>query len=357
MNFYFVLGVDRHASIDEVRRAYRRLARKYHPNINPGDPDATERYRLITEAYETLADPERRRRYDSLGEEPPAVESRFEFAGFDFSVRAEGPRAYTFGELFADALQPGTGVGPEQGADLHVGLTLTLEEVAKGARRTVTVTRLEACGPCGGRGYVVGPSARCLLCEGSGQLRGVRRHMVFARVCPSCAGSGETRHRRCGACGGEGVGARTDAVEVDVPAGIPDGTEFSVAGHGHVGRRGGQPGDLRVTVTVAPHPYFKRSGRDLLLEVPIGVHEAALGARIEVPMLDGTASLKVPPSTRSGQTFRLRERGITGRDGRPGDLLVTVRVMLPELLDERSKELLREFGERNPFGTRVPLGA
>ena len=357
MNFYFVLGLDHHASIDEVRRAYRRLARKYHPNINPGDPEAAERYRLISEAYETLVDPERRQRYDSLGEEPLAVESRFEFAGFDFSVRAEGPRAYTFGELFADALQPESGAGPERGADLHVSLALTLEEVARGVRRTVTVTRLEACGPCGGRGHVAGPVSRCPLCEGRRQLRGVRGPMVFERVCPSCAGSGETRHRRCSACGGEGVGTHTDAVRVEVPAGIPDGAEFSVAGHGHVGRRGGPPGDLRVMVTVVPHPYFKRAGGDLLLEVPIGIHEAALGARIEVPTLAGPASLRVPPATRSGQVFRLRERGIAGRDGRPGDLLVTVRVVLPDVLDERSKELLREFGERNPFGTRVPLGA
>jgi len=146
-------------------------------------------------------------------------------------------------------------------------------------------------------------------------------------------------------------------VKVDVPAGISDGAEFSVAGHGHVGRRGGPPGDLRVTINVVPHPYFKRAGRDLLLEVPIGIHEAALGARIDVPTLDGRASLRVPPATRSGQIFRLRQRGIAGRDGTPGDLLVTLRVVLPDVLDERSKELLREFGERNPFGTRVPLGA
>jgi len=361
MSFYVVLGVRRDATLEEIRRAYRRLARKYHPDLNPGDRRAAELFRQISEAYETLSDPDRRREYDRLGEAPAGpVDSVFEFQGFDFSVHADEARAPTFGELFADAIEAGAAGGrggePATGADLHASVTLDFEEAMRGTRRNLTVTRLERCAPCRGLGWLPGPPARCLRCDGSGQVRGVRGHMVFARTCGVCAGTGVTRVRVCGACGGEGVGVRTETIPVDLPPGVAEG-ELIVPGQGHAGRRGGPPGALRLMVTIAPHPIFRRSGQDLLVEVPVAVHEAALGARIEVPGLDGPTRLRIPPGTQSGQTFRLRERGVpAGREGRRGDLVVTVRLVLPPVLDERSKELLREFGRLNPVNVRASLG-
>jgi molecular chaperone DnaJ len=360
MSFYVVLGVRRDATLEEIRRAYRRLARKYHPDINPGDRRAADLFRQISEAYETLSDPERRREYDRLGEAGAApVDSVFEFQGFDFSVRVDEAGAPTFGELFADVIEAGAGGrsgGPEAGADLHAAITLGFEEAVRGTRRDLTVTRLERCAPCRGLGRLSGPPARCVRCDGSGQVRGVRGHMVFARTCEACAGTGMTRTRVCGACGGEGVGVRTDTIPVDLPPGVAEG-ELVVPGQGHAGRRGGPPGALRLAVTIAPHPIFRRAGHDLLVEVPVAIHEAALGARIEVPSLDGPVRLRIPPGTQSGQTFRLRDRGVpAGREGRRGDLVVTVRLVLPPVLDERSKELLREFGRLNPANVRESLG-
>jgi molecular chaperone DnaJ len=362
MNFYVILGLPREATVGEIKRAYRRLARKYHPDVNPGDRAAAEFFRLVTEAYETLADPERRRRYDAPEEAVP--ESRtaaaFEFAGFDFSRREDGDRASTFGELFADVVP---GAGPpvpgraERGADVHVPVVLSFEEAARGVERQCRLTRLERCAPCGGRGVLRGVEAPCRLCEGAGHRRGVRGHMVFSRPCPGCAGTGVVRDRVCGACGGEGIGVRADVVTVSIPAGVADGAQLGLAGEGHAGRRGGPPGDLRVAVAVQPHAFFERAGDDLLVEVPVAVHEAALGARIEVPGLDGPVRLRVPPGTQSGQTFRLRERGLPSpRSGQRGDLVVTVRLVLPRVLDERSRELLREFARINTESVRKDLG-
>jgi molecular chaperone DnaJ len=181
--------------------------------------------------------------------------------------------------------------------------------------------------------------------------------MVFTRVCAACGGDGVVRYRPCTACGGEGVGVHGDAVPVDLPAGLDSGAVVSVAGQGHAGRRGGPPGDLRVSVTVAPHRYYRRDGEDLYLEVPVSVQEAALGARIDVPTLDGPARMRIPPGTQSGQTFRLRDRGLRPPRGGPrGDQVVTVRIVLPKVMDERSKELLREFGRLNPDNVREELG-
>jgi len=286
------------------------------------------------------------------------VESRFEFSGFDFTHQAQGYRASTFSELFADAFAGATpGTRSERGADLHVTVTLTFEEAARGGRRSVPVTRLEKCAPCRGQGFLAAPDMACAYCDGTGHVRGARGHMVFTRACAACGGAGRVRHRSCGACGAEGVGVRSDTVDIDLPAGLDTGAVISVPGQGHAGRRGGPPGDLRVTITVLPHRYFRRDGDDILLDVPVAVHEGALGARIDVPTLDGPARVRIPPGTQSGQTLRLRERGLPSlRGGHRGDLVVTVRLVLPKVMDERSKELMREFGRLNPDNVREDLG-
>jgi molecular chaperone DnaJ len=350
MDFYVVLGVDRGASIEDVKRAYRRLARRFHPDVNPGDDVAAVRFREIARAYEILSDPERRRRYDVVGVEHESAQAPAAgFEGFDFSATVHAVRQGTFGDLFAEVFRGEQAAQvPERGADLHVTLTLSFDEALAGGEPRVAVTRHESCPRCAGTGQAPTASTDCAACAGHGVVRTARGHMVFSRGCERCGGTGRLSSRSCPPCGGVGLVTRSDAVAVPVPAGIADGTRLRVAGRGNAGRFGGAPGDVYVTVRVEPHPLFTRDGDDLHLLVPVAVHEAALGARIPIPLPGGgTTKLRVPPGTQTGQRFRLRGRGTRTRDGRSGDLVAEVRVTLPRMLDERSKELLRQFGEVN----------
>jgi molecular chaperone DnaJ len=352
MDFYLVLGLTRDASLDEVKRAYRRLARRYHPDINPGDRTAAAEFRRIAKAYETLIDPDRRRRYDTAGAgEAPAHAVAFEFEGFDFSARAGGPSASTFGDLFADVLlrrpERASG-GPERGADLHHVVMLSFEEAMHGGQRRLTVTRQQPCTVCRGSGIMQTAESDCPICDGKGIVRSTRGYMVFSKPCATCHGTGRRAETRCPGCSGQRFEMRTESVTVRVPPGTGDGARVRVPGGGHAGANGGEYGDLYVTARVEPHPLFRREGDDLHIVVPVAVHEAALGARLEVPALEGHARLRVPAGTQSGQRFRLRERGApAAHGGRRGDLVVEVRLVLPKMLDERSKELLREFGRIN----------
>jgi molecular chaperone DnaJ len=352
MDFYVILGLEPGATLAEVKRAYRRLSRRYHPGINPGDRAAETLFRRISEAYETLADPDRRRQYDAAGHPMPHAqgEAEFEFAGFDFSVAARGADAATFSELFADVLHPvgsSERAGPEAGADLHGSLSLSFEESIRGVTRQVVVTRQVSCGSCGGAGQVGTPEGKCSHCQATGKVRWARGHMVFAKSCAACHGTGRQRWRRCDVCAGHGRGVRTEAVLIPMPPGVPDGTRLRVAEAGHAGRFGGRAGDLYVDVHVQPHPTIRREGDDLCLIVPVAVHEAVLGARIDVTTLDGEARLRVPPGTQAGQRFRLSGRGAPTVSGGRGDLIIEVQIVLPKVVDERSKELMREFGRLN----------
>ncbi len=359
MDLYSLLGLTPEATSADIKRAYRRLARKFHPDINPGDRAAEVRFRQIQEAYETLTDPERRRRYDAAGRVEPRSESAsFGFEGFDFSVEATfGPAASTFGDLFGGVFRRAAGArgagGAEQGADLHATAALTFDEAMHGAEKHVTLTRADRCAGCHGTGLVRGYDGPCLQCDGSGAVRTARGHMVFSRPCEACGGAGRQPPRPCPRCGGLGVEAHAETIAVQVPPGIGDGGRLRVPGKGNAGLRGGPAGDLYVTVSVGADPVFRREGDDLHIQVPVAVHEAALGARVEVPTIDGPARVRVPPGTQSGQRFRLRGRGAPSpRDGRRGDLVVEVRLVLPRVLDERSKELLREFGRINRENVR-----
>jgi len=352
MDLYALLGLAPGATPADIKRAYRRLSRRFHPGINPGDAAAENRYRLISEAYETLTDPERRRSYDSGAAPAGDTGTTFEFSGFDFSRVAHGAQAATFTELFAEVLHPvatSESGRPEPGADLHAVLTLTFEESMHGGERQVVVTRQDICHGCHGRGVVRTPEGKCGPCHGTGKVQWARGHMVFTKACAACHGSGRQRSQRCAACAASGRHVRTEAVPVAIPPGIVDGAHLRVADMGHVGRHGGRHGDLYVTVQVQPHAVFKRQGDDLCVVLPIGVHEAVLGARVETPSLEGPVRLRVPPGTQAGQRFRLRERGVPTPNGR-GDLLVEIRIVLPELVDERGKELMREFGRQ--YGQR-----
>jgi molecular chaperone DnaJ len=360
MDLYVILGIERGATLADVKRAYKRLARKFHPDINPGDRMAAAQFRQIAQAYETLSDPDRRRRYDTSGTAgesggPPA----YGFEGFDFTVSVHGQEAPTFGDLFAEVFQReqrrGDGT-PERGVDLYQTITIEFAEALAGGQRTITVTREEHCAACRGTGRLSIDETRCLHCHGSGAVKSARGHMVFSKPCPYCGGSGRHAEMRCPRCNGQMVAVRAEAMTINLPPGLADEARIRVPARGHVGRHGGANGDLLITVRVNPHPIFRREGDDLLVTVPVAIHEAALGAKIEVPSIDGPARLRVPPGTQSGQRFRLRERGVvSARDGRRGDLVVEVRLVLPRLLDERSKELLREFGRINADNVRRSL--
>ena len=363
MDFYIVLGLRREASADEIKRAYRRLARRYHPDINPGDERAAAQFDQIVEAFETLSDPTRRARYDA-GATPdrPTDRATVGFEGFDFSVSVTGAEAPTFGDLFSDVIHQRLGqVGVRsaaRGADLHQVLTVPFAVSIRGGERPVTVTREEPCRRCDGTGRASAPERACARCRGAGASRVARGHMVFSRPCTACAGTGRQPAPPCAACAGSQRQLRAETITVHVPPGIADGARLAIPGLGHAGRAGGDAGDLHVTMRVEPDPVFTRQGDDLHVVLPVAVHEAALGARIAVPSFDEPVRLRVPPGTQSGQRFRLRERGVPSvRDGRRGDLVIEVRLVLPRVLDERSKDLLREFGRLHPEDVREQLGA
>ncbi len=357
MDFYIILGVERAAAVGDIKRAYKRLARRFHPDINPGDRMAAAQFRQIAEAYETLSDPDRRRQYDARGHATAAEPPTYGFEGFDFSASVSGASAPTFGDLFADVLRQRDVRGESiRGADLHQSIEVSFEDAMRGGQRTLTVTRQERCRTCQGLGRLPVAESRCTSCHGSGVVKSARGHMVFTRPCARCGGAGSERQTACQACDGQRVETRTEPLTIDLPGGLADGTRIRVPAVGHVGRDGGENGDLYITVHVQPHPLFRREGDDLHVVVPLAVHEAALGARIEVPTLEGPTRLRVPPATQSGQRFRMRERGVlSNRQGRRGDLVVEVRLVLPKLLDERSKELLREFGKINSEDVRKEL--
>ena len=360
MDFYLLLGLPHDATAADVKRAYRRLARRYHPGINPGDRTAATVFLRISEAYETLSDPERRRQYDDDGgrSAPPGLPGAFEFAGFDFSLAARGADAATFGELFAEVLHPTPAADSgraEVGADLHASLAVTFDESIRGVERQVVVTRQVVCGACGGAGQVRTPEGRCPHCQATGTVRWARGHMVFAKACAACAGTGRQRFQRCDVCGGHGRSVRSDAIAVRVPAGTADGARLRVAEKGHAGQRGGRTGDLYVDVQVQPHPVLRREGDDLFMVVPVAVHEALLGARIDVPSLDGPVKVKVPPGTQAGRRLRVAGRGAPASGGGRGDLIVEVQLVLPASVDDRSRELMREFGRLNGENVRRDL--
>ncbi len=359
MDLYALLGLARGATLVEIKRSYRRLARKHHPDINPGDAAAEARFRAITRAYETLIDPDRRVRYDASGLVGEAAASvTVEFEGFDFSGGG-GHVQPTFGDLFAEVFSRSARsiLGPEAGADMHVSIAVTFDEAMQGVPRQVVLTRREACAACHGAGVVNAVEAPCRRCQGAGVLRHRRGHMVFSRPCEACEGVGRLATSTCMACAGLGVESRAETVRFRVPAGVADGARLRVPGKGHAGVRGGRPGDLYVSVDVESHELFRRDGDDLHLVVPVAIHEAALGARIEVPSPDGVARVRIPPGTQTGQRFRVRGRGAPSRrgEGERGDLVVEVRLVLPSVLDERSKELLREFGRLNDGDLRKQI--
>jgi molecular chaperone DnaJ len=361
VDLYTLLGVARSASSAEIERAFRRLARRYHPGVNPGDRVSEAMYQQIQEAYAVLADVTQRREYDRGVRGEPVVEATITFEGFDFEAPAEGPRAATFSELFADVFQHAAqeATAPSRGPDLEADLQISFRAAARGAEVPLSVTRKERCGACLGRGRVMRAAVSCPACGGEGSRRWARGHLVFTKACDICAGHGRIDHETCRTCVGTGTASRTEVITLSIPAGVDAGTRIAVPGHGHAGARGGPAGDLYVTIDVGPHPFLRREGRDLHVTLPVAVHEAALGARVDVPTLDGTVRLRIPPGTASGQHLRVRGQGIgfepNRTDDEAGDLVVEVQIVLPRELDEESRSLLQEFGRRNGDDVRRAL--
>ncbi|MFN2454749.1 MAG: molecular chaperone DnaJ [Pyrinomonadaceae bacterium] len=390
-DFYKVLGIKRDAKPEEIKKAYRRLARKYHPDVNPGDKSAEERFKLITEAHDVLSDPKKRGVYDRFGQysdnladaasrgaaggggRAGASPGGFDFEGFDWSnipgAGAGGGNASggsSFRDIFADLFGGGGSSRVEheplrpqaqRGADIEMPLALSFEEAVKGMTTNITVNRSEQCSRCNGAGDTGGPVVVCSTCKGSGQVQRTGGRLRFSQECPDCNGTGK-RRQPCSLCNGKGVVPKTETVKVRIPAGVDTGSRVRIPGKGAGGRLGAPPGDLFIITNVGRHQFFTRKGDNIYVTVPLTVPEAALGAKIEVPTVEGKAQLRIPPGTQSGQKFRLRERGahsLRNPQAR-GDQFVEVQVTLPKVVSEETKDLLRRFAQMNPENPRVAMG-
>jgi molecular chaperone DnaJ len=344
-DYYEVLGVERDASPEEIKRAYRKLAVQHHPDKNPGDKDAEEKFKELAEAYQVLSEPSKRAHYDRFGHDAPGIGGASPFSDVDVESVAD-----FFESVFGDVFGLGRDRRRHRGHDVRVDIVLELEEAAKGLEREITVPRRVSCADCGGSG--VGPGGRvqpCRACGGTGQRRLQQGFFVLSRPCGSCEGTGRTVTKPCPACEGSGTVRKEEKVPVSIPAGIESGQAVVLRGAGAAGPRGVPPGDLVLRVVVREHPIYKRDGDDVHLVVPITFPQAALGATVEVPTLWGPVALKVRPGTQAGQVYVLRGKGIAHGDYGRGDEHVHVEVEVPTSLTDRQRELLEElsrsFGE------------
>jgi molecular chaperone DnaJ len=365
-DYYDALGLRRGASEQEIKRAYRRLARKYHPDVNPGSKPAEAKFKEISEAYEVLSNPEKRRRYDQLGHEAFAAGARgpepgggfggFDFSGVDLGAGGLGDLGDVLSDFFGQR-EHARASGPDKGEDLHYSLDINFEDAIRGASTEITLQKHSRCARCGGTGARPGSSMEtCPDCGGKGRIRS-RGLLRTDRACPRCRGSGKVSREACQACGGRGVTFGTERIAVRIPPGVDTGSRVRLQGMGEPGRNGGPPGDLYIITRIRPHPVLERKGDNLYVEVSITITEAALGARIEVPTVDGTTTMRIPPETSSGQVFRLRGKGVPHlKGGGQGDQFVTVKIVAPRNLDARSQDLLREFARLNPGDPRRGRG-
>ena len=343
-DYYDVLGVERGAAEGDLKKAYRRLAMKYHPDRNPDDPDAEEKFKEASEAYEILTDPERREAYDRFGHAgvDPNQGGGFGAGGF------EGNFGDIFGDVFGDIFGGGRGGGRNgvsRGSDLRYNMHLDLEQAVNGDTVEVAIPVLASCEDCDGSGAAPGTSAStCPECQGAGQVRVSQGFFSVQQTCPRCRGQGRVVSDPCRSCGGAGRREKRKTLSVKIPAGVDTGDRIRLTGEGEAGMNGGPPGDLYVQVDVNEHPIFVRDGRHLYCEVPISFPDAALGGELEVPTLDGRVKLKIPPETQTGKVFRLRGKGVTQvRGGGVGDLLCKVLVETPVKLTDAQKDLFDQL--------------
>lgn len=372
-DLYQILGVRKKSTAEEIKKAYKKLARKYHPDLNPGDKKSEDQFKKIAQAYAILSDPKKRSQYDQYGtifgegQAPPGPgESvNFDFEGFDFSNLGGS----SFGDIFSDLLGSIRGGGKkggrtqtaearvaEKGQDILYPIHIGFMDALRGLSTEIKIKRNITCTTCSGTGVSTTSAAtECPECKGTGQVNRSRGYMKFASLCNVCGGTG-VLHSPCQTCNGRGLLPQEETIRVSIPAGVDSGSKVRVAGKGHGGIAGGSSGDLYLMVNVASHPIFKREGDNIHIIVPVTVTEAALGAKIEVPTVEGSSNMKIPPGTQSGQLFRLREKGAPSlRGGTRGDQLVEVKVIVPPVRDEKTKEILRELDRLNPTNPREEL--
>jgi molecular chaperone DnaJ len=378
-DYYETLSVPRKASADDIRKAYRKLARKYHPDLNPGDKSSEERFKNVQEAYDILSDPKKRQMYDQYGfysengypgagpGGPGAGPGPgMDFNGFDFSGAGQpgggGRRTETGGGGFRDIFSQFFGgrehaqaQQPEKGADLEYVMNIDFWQAIRGTQARVNINRYEVCETCHGSGSTGAGEVTCPQCKGTGNVSQMAGAMKFNLTCPRCGGSGKLRNA-CPTCGGDGRVTHTESVEIRIPPGARDGSRLRVPGKGNAGTMGAPPGDLYITTKVEHHPFFHREGDNIEIKVPITVWEAALGSKIEVPTIDGRTLLKIPQGTKNGQRFRLREKGVqNSRTNERGDQIVEVAIEAPDPRDERTRDLLREMAKLNPEDPRAGI--
>ncbi|MGD0783261.1 MAG: molecular chaperone DnaJ, partial [Candidatus Aminicenantales bacterium] len=355
----------------DIKKAYRRLARKYHPDLNPGDKSAEAKFKEIQEAYSILSDSKKKIQYDQFGyagDHPPAGgagpfpgDGGGGFEGFDFSDGGSG----SFRDFFENIFSQGAGgsfrsgsASPERGEDLMYAMTVSFEDAVKGVQTKIQLTRQASCDACQGTGGRSGGRTRpCPTCGGSGRSYVQKGFMKFSAPCPACGGRGTIRGEDCGDCGGQGSVQKTEVINVRIPAGVDAGSKVRIAEKGNAGHAGGPPGDLYITIDVAPHALFKREGTAISIKVPVTVPEATLGSKIEVPTLDGRTTIRIPPGTKSGQKFRIRGQGVPvlGGAGR-GDEFVEVSIVPPPFDDQRVRELMKELEKISPRNPRADWG-
>lgn len=378
-DYYNILGIKKDAKADEIKKAYRRLARKYHPDVNPNDKSAEEKFKEVQEAYDVLSDDKKRKVFDRFGyyadnldPDSPfgagaasgAGAGGFDFSGFNFEQG--GSSSSSFRDIFSDLFGGGNRVQsepeppramPRKGTDIEIPLALSFEESVTGLTTNITVNRSEQCSRCQGAGDTGGPVVVCTTCSGTGQVQRSGGRLQFSQPCPDCEGTGR-RRTPCSQCNGKGVTPKTEQVKVRIPAGVDTGSRVRIAGKGQGGRLGAPAGDLFILTNVGKHRYFTRKGDNIYVTVPITVAEAALGAKIEVPTVEGKAQLKIPAGTQSAQKFRLRERGVPSLRNPQlrGDQFIEVQITLPRIISEETKEILRQFEKANPENPRRVMG-
>jgi molecular chaperone DnaJ len=372
-DYYEILGVPRKATAKDIRTAFRKLARKYHPDLNPGDKAAEEKFKQLQEAYDVLSDTKKRQMYDQYGfysENVPTGDYgagqdaqdqnvNFDFGGFDFGGQ-QGAGGTSFRDLFGQFFgrRGAAAVEPEEepGGDLEYQLEIDFWDAVRGAVKKLQITRLDACENCHGTG-AVGTPQTCPTCNGTGSIQQTAGKMRFNVPCNRCGGTGKLR-KACPVCGGEGRIRKTETIDVRIPAGVDNGGRVRVPGKGNAGTMGAPPGDLYLRVVVKPHDFFERRGNDLYIKVPVTVAEASLGAKVEVPTIDGRSLVRIPPGTNSGRTLRLKEKGVPSvRKGARGDEYVEIQVVVPEPTDERVRNIMKELEELAPADPRKDLFA
>jgi molecular chaperone DnaJ len=381
-DYYATLGVSRGAKPEEIRKAYRRMARKYHPDVNPGNKAAEEKFKEVSQAYEILGDDKKRQVYDQYGfysdNIPPGGPGPgastwtgtpgVDFSGFDFSnfdsVDTEAEKRGGFGGAFRDIFsqlfsrsgpREEEGEGPQKGSDIEHQMHLGFWDAIRGTQVRITIGRQETCPTCRGSGSAGGAAVTCTVCGGTGKATRQAGTMRFTLTCPQCGGTGRQR-RSCQACGGSGSVRKPESFEVRIPPGVDTGSRVRVPGKGNAGVGGGPAGDLYIVTEVEPHPIFERKGDNIYVKVPVTVAEAALGAKVDVPTLVGPSTIKIPPGTQSGQKLRIRGKGAPSlRSEARGDQFVEVQVVVPHVADERTKEILRELARLNPEDPRREL--